>query len=498
MAQEDRKAIDYLELAARQAHENHAKIEVLNHLLEASERADRCPGWVSADRRASWDLLLGEAELDLGLFTRAAHRFGRAVEHLDRPLPRTGAELGVSLAREIALHGKLRLALSAPKPADRERALSAARCYSALAFIHYNNHELGRMLHATMAGANLAIGAGGDSAIHARMLAYLAIVAANVPGVDPEYYTSNALQMAERIGDAGELQEVLLTIGMYETGAAKYRDAVEHFQRSIQIARSMGEVRSWEVTLGCLANVYRLRCEMLLADDADRQVLRSGFDRNVPQTQIWGFFGRACTLARLNRFDELDELSNAFGRLLEDEDTLRQVSASNVVAHLLTRALLELHRGREPAAYQAIDRSIALLDSLGHLQVYMTCTISYLHDALMASWRRRGDSRLDGWFAKADRFVARCSRMFPSAIPQALLGRGNRELRRDRPAKAARYYEAALREARKHDNPYDQACAHDSLSRCEAVSREARAQHARACARLLHQLGLERPVSWTL
>ena len=108
LAEEDTKAIDYLELAALQAHEDHAKLEVVAFLLEALKRAERCPEVAPRARRARWEQLLGEADMDLGLVAQAELHLRRAVTFLDRPLPSTHTALGLSLLRECAVHAVLR------------------------------------------------------------------------------------------------------------------------------------------------------------------------------------------------------------------------------------------------------------------------------------------------------------------------------------------------------------------------------------------------------
>jgi class 3 adenylate cyclase len=499
LAGNDRKAIEYLELAALQSRRDHALLEVTTFLREALERARRCPDAVAAARRAHWEQLLGEAEAALGQLTLAQQHLQSAIAYLARPLPAGRFRLGLELVRECVSHAWLRLGRRGRVPQDNERALAAARAYSVLATIHYNNHELGQTFHATLAGANLALRIGADSPTLARMLANLSIVAAAVPGVDADYYADRALDMAERLHDAVALQEVLFVVANYEMGEARFELATSHCERAIEIATHTGEIRTWEMTAGTLANLYRLRGHFSQAEPIDRAVLQSGIDRSVAQTQVWGFFGLACVFTHGNRLDELRELLVGFEELLAAPDVLAQVSASNVVTHLLTESLLCLHDGQDDRARAALARSVELLDSLEHLQAYMVCTISYLHAALMGCWRRRPDCpELKRWAKQADRFVERCARLFPLAKSQALLCRGNRALRLGRPAAAAQAFEAALLRARAIHNPFDEACAHDSLRRCPTLTDGQRASHAHAGRMRLDQLGIAPPFGWSV
>jgi class 3 adenylate cyclase/tetratricopeptide (TPR) repeat protein len=498
LAQEDRKAIDYLELAAEQARQAHAMLEVSGFLREAFQRAERCPDALPLERRARWEQLLGEAEMELGLPSQAEQHLRSAVAYLDRPQPGSSLELAAALARECAEHVGVRTGVVRNVARVRARALSAARAYSSLAMIYYNNHELGRMLHATLAGANLAMRVNEDSAILARMLASLSVVAALVPGVDPDYYAHAALEVAERVGDPVALQEVLMVIANYEMGAARFADALAHCQRAVALYSVTGEPRLHEMSLGTLSNVFRLSGDFGRADEIDRQVLKSGLDRGVAQTQVWGFFGRACALTHLNRIDELRVLLRDFELLLRNPEVVREVSASNVVAFQLTGALLHLHDGRTEDARRALATSVRLLSSLDHVQVYMTCTLSYLDAALMGCWRRTPrDRELQRWAEQADRFTERCARQFPCAVSQALLSRGNRALRQEQPRRAARAYRRALDAAIRTANLFDQAYAHFSLSRCTAVADAERAVHTAECDRCLRLLGIARPFGWS-
>lgn len=503
MAKNDRKAIDYLELAAQQARRDHAMPEVIFFLQEAFARAERCADAVPAQRRARWQKLLGEAEVELGQLSSAEKNLGEAVSYLDQRYPRSHARLTIGLGRACLSHLVLRLnngvSMARRRPRDSDRALAAAHCYEELAAIHYNNHDLGHMLYATLAGANLAWRVGKDSATLARMLADLSIVATVVPGIQPDYYATQALRMAERLNEAGALQEVLMVVANYEMGAGRFRDALFHCERAVKLSHATGEARNWEICAGTLANVYRLRGEFAQADELDRAVLQSGLDRSVAQTQVWGYFGRACSLTYLNHIEELREVLTTFGALLADAEIAAQVSASNVVAYWLTTSLLALHDGNAHRAVDALERAVQLVSSLDHLQAYMTCTLCHLHAALMGCYRRGVQSRRLARLARqADRFVERCARMFPSAVPRAHLGRGHRALRRGDMKKARQAYARALLCARAIANPFDEASALFHLSTCQSLGRVERESYHRSCERLLERLHLRLPFAWTV
>lgn len=499
MAEDDGRAIDYLELAAEQARQDHAMLEVAGFLREAFQRAERCPDALPGDRRARWEQLLGEAELELGLPTQAEQHLRSAIAYLDDAQPSSRGELLFALASQCVRHFAVRTGLVRRAVGPHHRPLSAARAYSALAMIYYNNHELTRMLHATLAGANLAMRVRDDSAILARMLAGLAVVATVVPGLDPDYYARSALEVAERLADPAALQEVLMVVANYEMGAARYADALVHSERAVQLSQITGEVRIREMSLGTLANVLRLKGNFDRAEAIDRQVLKSGLDRSVAQTQVWGFFGRACALTHLNRIDELDALLVDFEALLNVPEVVREVSASNVVTELLTHALVHLHHERADAAREALRKSVALLNSLSHLQAYMTCTLTYLNAVVMGCWRIEPTRRdVQEWALQADRFVDRCARQFPCAVSQAWLSRGNRELRRGRAQRAVRAFRRALRVAQQTTNVFEEASAHYSLSRCSALSAAERERHATQCQRCLHELEDPMPFAWSV
>jgi hypothetical protein len=290
-----------------------------------------------------------------------------------------------------------------------------------------------------------------------------------------------------------------MVIANYEMGAARFRDARTHCERAVKLSRATGEARNWEISAGTLANIYRLRGELAQADQLDCAVLQSGLDRGVAQTQVWGYFGRACSLTHLNKLDELREVLVTFGALLADSEIVKQVSASNVVVFWLTTALLALHDNDDDRALAAVERSVQLLCSLDHLQAYMTCTIGYLHLALNACWRRGlSRRRIQRLLRRGDQFVERCARLFPSAVPQALLGRGHRAFRRGDAFRARQAYEQALVRARMIENPFDEACAHHHLGQCAQLSADERELHRRSCQLLLNRLQLAQPFAWTL
>ncbi len=499
-AEVDERAIHYLDLAGRQALGDHANIEARRFLLDALSRSDGRPEFAGPTRRASWNHLLGRADINLGAYSEAKHHLTDAVAILDAPMPRTSTEISSGLLRQILHHVRVRRG-TAPPVDDSELAMAAADSYAMLAEIHYNNHHLESALYATVRGANLALRSPGDSPVAATLQSNLAIAATSAPSWlrQADHYSAAALDMAERLDDPPTWAQVLLVIGTYEFGEGRWAGATEHYEGAMISAAECGERKLHETAAGGLANVHRLLGNFVIGDAVDQQVWNSGRDRGVAQSQVWGGYGRVSALCSLNRFDDLSDMLDSFGRLLDEPGVREQVSASNVVAYLTTRALLDFHDGNDRAAFDAIDGALVEVGRLRSLQSYMCCTTSYLHDAVMAAWRREPtNSTVLEWAEAMDRFAGRCAKLVPIGGPRALLTAGDLHLIRGRVPAARRSWRKALRLSERLAMPFEAAQAHHTLSTRAELSADQATGHRRAADRLLRRLAIDEPFAWTV
>jgi class 3 adenylate cyclase/tetratricopeptide (TPR) repeat protein len=499
-AEVDDRAIHYLDLAARNAVNDHASMEARELLLDVLARVDNRPDLADDERRARWFHLIGKVEVDLGDYSSALTHLSAAVATLDEPMPGTAFETSVGLLRQLGRHTRVRRGKAPPIDDERETT-AVAEAYALLAEIHYNYHRLEAAMYATVAGANLALRLPGASPVAAMLQSNLAIAAAVTPSWtrQADHYSRASIDMAAELDDPSTWARVLLLVGTYEFGEARWDDAREHYERAMTAATEGGERKLLETAAGGLGNVHRMLGEFRRADAIDERVWDWGRDRGVAQSQVWGGFGRVSALCSLNRVDDLGEMLDTFGRLLGEAGTREQVSASNVVAYLATTALLEFHSGNDSAAIAALDEALVEVEGLRSLQSYMCCTTSYLHDAVLAASRRDPASERSSERARAvDRFAGRCAKVSPIGGPRALLTAGDLQMMAGRPAAARRSWRRSLRLAERLRMPFDAARAHHVLSTRGASSAEQSALHQRQLERLLGELAIDEPFAWTV
>src|SRR5262249_18400576 len=112
------KTIHYLEKAGDQALENDANEEARKFFSEAVRLADRAPTphddraepfTVESDRRASWDVRLGDAHQRMGMLAESEHHFRHALSRLDHRVPDSTRELLGGVAAETVRQARERL-----------------------------------------------------------------------------------------------------------------------------------------------------------------------------------------------------------------------------------------------------------------------------------------------------------------------------------------------------------------------------------------------------
>jgi class 3 adenylate cyclase/tetratricopeptide (TPR) repeat protein len=492
----DTRAVDALELAADEARESYANAEVRDLLLEALRRGE---GIADADRRARWSHRLGRALLNLGEVAQAERHLVDAVEILRGAYPGDTAAAMEALPGIVGDHLRIR-AGDLVAPADPERALAAAACYEMLAEIHYMTHQLELGMYDTLSGANLAASTGIESPPLATLQANLALAAeSGVPWLDrSESYRRDALDCAERLDDPSTTARVLLLVAANEITTARWDDATDHFERSMALCAELGERKNYEFAGAGLGNVLRLQGRFHDADRVARQVLDSGRDRGDFQSQVWGSYGRACSLANLDRYDEQERLLADFALLLDDPRLRGDVSATNVIVLHATRAMVRFGNGDDAGARRDVLGAIESAEQLPRLQNYVTCTIGYLQDAVAATLRRTGTAEALALPARVQRFTRRCARKFPIALPRSLLGAGDVATHQGAHPRARSAWRRAVATAESLGMAFDLAQAHHKLSTCPAVGPDEQRDHEEACARVLGSLGLDRPSAWSI
>jgi class 3 adenylate cyclase/tetratricopeptide (TPR) repeat protein len=100
-AEDDERAMTFLELAGEHSLRAGAYAEAANHFNKALAIAARVSGHASSERRSRWLIGLGQAAYFLGDLNKSRSLLEEAVGELDRPLPKTDTATLLALAQQI-------------------------------------------------------------------------------------------------------------------------------------------------------------------------------------------------------------------------------------------------------------------------------------------------------------------------------------------------------------------------------------------------------------
>jgi serine/threonine protein kinase/tetratricopeptide (TPR) repeat protein len=426
LAQDSTSALTYLELAGEAALRKSAHHDAVSFLEEAISTARRTGLPVSADRRAHWNSMIGDAYLALGELDRSLVHFRDALSSLGDPVPTGGMPLATSVLGQIVLQAAHRLRLR-PLPksvhAHSSRLLEKVQIHDRLLQIsYYNGAAFPPMLHAMASSLNLAERAGPSP--------YLALGYVNVgatAGILPLRRLANHyFLLARRALDGhpnAEIESfVNLLEGHYRLGCGEFSRASSLLSRAMEIAEQMGFARRWEENAGL--HVFTLAAQGRFAEarQLSDEVLAST-ERGDRQTRCWSLAARAQVLLAMGDH----------GRALRDarsavEIATGQLRPERLRAHgALASALL--HGGDLTGAWKAADLAAVEIHAGPPLGPYWVDPFCNAADVYFAVWDS-GDSQAVAQAARRTvRALQKLARVFPFAAARALLYKG-RLLRR--------------------------------------------------------------------
>jgi tetratricopeptide (TPR) repeat protein len=277
-------------------------------------------------------------------------------------------------------------------------------------------------------------------------------------------YARRAKDVAAQVGDLPTEARVLSRTGLYETGNARWEDAIASLQRSVEIAEELGDGRQWGEALAILANVHYLKADYDISKQQCRDLLESGRRSGDIQHQSWGYFWGAQAMLRLNHMDEADEaLSNGLALVNE----LLGDSVAQIINYGLLAAA-RLQQGRMDEARVAADYTASLMaqvpapTSFSQFEGYAGAAAVYL-----ALWSGAGntDNTLREAASNSVAAMHRLSKRFPVAWARTMNYQGVLEHLKGDADKAQAAWHHSLQHALTYRMPFEEGLAHYQIGR---------------------------------
>jgi tetratricopeptide (TPR) repeat protein len=493
-AEDQGRAVDYLEGAGKQALDNFANTEAIRFLEEALATDGGLLSSIDDRRRSRWEWWLGIAYLKLSDYDHCALHQSQGLRLLGFRVPRTRLGLALSLAGQIlsqAVHRLRGSAIVAAKADERARFMQAADMYKYRSEYGFFNTDVLFALQASLQNLNLAE-RGGDMTQVAE--AYSAVgVIAGITGLHPiaRYYSDRALAVAEEIQHIPTQAFVHQLIAVYHHSLGTWELVDRHVHRAIEMFDMVGDRFRWE---GCLAIKLMLhlhRCEIDALGEVVARLRASAYPDSTAQILAWCHGGRV--IEGVLR-DQVDETAIAD---LEDVLESPLAHAERIWAHGV-RALAWHRLGQGDKARQAADQALAIALEYPPGTYYVLHALAAAAQVLTDEWALacgRGDVDADALRQRARSAIKALhalSRLVPVAGPARWLHAGrlaDAEVKSDRALKA---WQRALAEAEKFRMPRETGLACLELGLATDVPSAERMAYLGRAAAVFGELGLTR------
>ena len=486
-AQVVEKQVAYLAKSGQEALKRFANLEAVTSFtaaLKQSERLDpqRRPTRMELGR---WQRQLGEAEFHLGNLNAAKRHFELALAEFGQKSVRNrvGLLLGTAfqIARQAWHRGPLAnvnkgVVLDAENDAGRfqERAIALQW----ISQIHYFQVDVSKGINCALWALNLAERAG-MSPLLARAYSGMCLVTGMLR-LHPisKMYARLSRNVSEQVNDIPTISYVLMATGVYRLGIGQWDLVREQAQRSIHLARQIGDPRLLVEAITVEAMRHSLLANFREAEQVYSEVYEIARRSENKVHLGWSFSGTGeCQFRR----GETEAAMASFIRAQESLASSEHVTEEIRLHGLLAASLWRVGRKTEAveAAAKALEftqKSYATVSTLEGIAAVAEVCLGYLRQ----SPDNRHARNLAG--AACD-CLKQYARLYPVGTSRSFCWRGLYHHTLGRQRKAIRFWHKSIDWAQHHGLVYDEAFARWNLARYGAIDpKERSAQHDTATA----------------
>jgi tetratricopeptide (TPR) repeat protein len=483
------KAMEYLEQAGGQALRNFANNEAFAAFEEALKIAADPALAIAPVRRARWELLAGEACVNLSKYVEGRRHIEAGLALAGQPVPQGAAGQGafvlVQLLRQLKHRSLGARTLSSPE--ERSARLELTRAYERLAEATYFQGETLLPVYSALRGLNLAETTG-PTPEQGRSAAAVGAILGFIPmhGVATSYL-DRALKIAEASEHLESREYVSMTASYYYSGVGNWGQVTERADEVLALARRMGDVRRWQDVTSHKLAMLDFRGEYAAAIQLAEELEAVARRRQDVRFMALALQGKAYAQLYLGKLEEAISTLRAIDALVSGGD---QVTVLPIKMELLGMlAIASLRSGDVDAALQNAAQTLALTARAmpsfyaalsgytGPVDVYLTVKEQNfpLPDLSMQTQR-------------ACKALAKYAQVFSIGVPGSLLQRGRYDWLANKPGAAFKAWQECLERAQALEMPLEQGRAHYELARRLPPNDPAQAEHRAQAIELFTRL----------
>lgn len=485
-AEDESKAIDYLEKAGQQALRTSAYKEAVEFFSEALTVAEGREQGQPPLRLARWERQLSEAHLGLGQLTESRAHMEKALALLGWPLPGSQgarlAQVALQTLRQV-LHRLRPDMFIAKEEHAREMLAEASRTHIRLAEIHFYAHDKVGVLHSVLHALNLAEAVGSSPEL-ARAYGGACYAAGSVPlhGL-AERYGLLARTTALKVGDLSSRVWAYEITGLYDIGIGNWPRAQDSHTLAMSIARSLGDRRRADECFGLLLVAAHYQGDFARALGMSEESHMSAHKRGDAQFEIVGRIGQAENLLVQDRTREaIDILREAPALLVKAPDITQEMKV-----HVLC-AIAHFRAGDLSHALECARAGFEMVERRPPMATHALGAYSGLAELYLSLWEN-GDAAYAKLAGRACAALRAFARTFPVGQPRSLLLDGNRLWMLGRKRRAVHAWSRSLDKAEHLGMPYEEGLAHLEIGRHLPLAAPKRREHLDRAADTLSRIG---------
>jgi class 3 adenylate cyclase/tetratricopeptide (TPR) repeat protein len=460
------QAQDYLFKAGDQAGSIAADAEALTLYRQAMDAYARVRGddWEPIER-ARLERKIGEAFYRLGDFNQARTYLERSLALLGSSLSasRWGTRLAIASALITQLGHRLfpsrfeRSKDSQPDPEAEEIYLAAL----ALTWIEAVS-DFERWFLVSISALN-ATERGGYSPGSAYLASFLSSVLDTVGQHRlAERYYHLGIEYSQKVEPYRPVFQLAWNRAFHYNFRGDFNRSLEYALQGLEISQSTGDLRNWGTAMDLAAWAHHVHARFAKSVEIRLEMISVAEDGSDPQVLCWGYLGLGATQIRMGQIDK------AMGNLQQ------AIKVANEVPDFHTQLSAEGWLIRCHLAKGDLEQAFSVLEDMQELYLAHGIVIDapYLGNStsevfLEAAERASGKDKHE-WLKKAKRScqeTLKAAKINQPPLPDAMLFQGRYEWLRGKPASAQKWWQGALEEAQRMQNPFLEGTIHLEIGR---------------------------------
>jgi predicted ATPase/class 3 adenylate cyclase len=460
-------AVKFLEKAGEQAVHNFANQEAVTFLCAALARADEADLEIEEARRAHWELLLGEAYVNLADYVRGRQHIEAGLALLGMVVPvKQLSQFGGIIWQVLqqTFHRMLPSYYIGRRADKREILLSASRACERLVEVYYVMNETALALYTAFRTLNLAEAAGSSPEL-ARGYGTVGALIGFIPlhGIATSYL-HRALDTVEKVDDLIAHVWVNIVVAFYDAGIGNWGDAAQLLEEAVEISERLGDQRRREDGIGVLCALNYFQGNFETSARLSENLIQISRRRNAEQSLAFGLQGIACAMLHQGRFAETEISLKEFQSLLTEDSKISDEALTIEMYGLFS--MLYLRVSDPEQALEMAEQSTRLCEktmpsNFSYISGYVGPVSVYL--SLWETGHMLPNIEKKAW--KACKLLKKYANVFPIGQPRAWLYQGWYDWLSGKHTKAQKAWNKSLIYAEKLGMCYEQGLAYLEIGR---------------------------------